>query len=77
MKMDLKETAINTRNWVDLAEDRDYWRALVNVTLNLRVSEAMELLTFFFFFVLGDSACFNQRLSHSILFSDVLEIRLI
>ena len=24
-------------NWVDSAQDRDYWRALVNVTLHLRV----------------------------------------
>ena len=29
--MDLKEVGINTRNWVDLSQDRDYWRALVNV----------------------------------------------
>ena len=35
IKIDLKETGINTRNWVDLAQDRDYWRALVNVALNL------------------------------------------
>ena len=35
--MDLKELGINTRNWVDLAQSRDYWRALVNATLNLRV----------------------------------------
>ena len=27
----LKEIGINTRNWVDSAQDRDYWRALVNV----------------------------------------------
>ena len=26
--MDLGEININTRNWVDLAQDRDYWRAL-------------------------------------------------
>ena len=32
--MDLKEIGINTRNWVDSAQDRDYWRILVNVTLN-------------------------------------------
>jgi hypothetical protein len=36
--MDLEEIGINTRNWVDLAKDRDYWRALVNSTLNLQVS---------------------------------------
>jgi hypothetical protein len=37
IKMDLKEIGINTRNWVDLAQDRDYWRALVNAALKLRV----------------------------------------
>jgi hypothetical protein len=42
--MDLKEIGINTRNWVDSAHDRDYWRALVNAALNLAVPEAMELL---------------------------------
>ena len=37
IRMDLKEIAINTRKWVDAAKDRDYWRALVNVALNLQV----------------------------------------
>ena len=37
IKMDRKEIGINTRNWVDSAQDRDNWRALVNATLNLRV----------------------------------------
>ena len=35
IRMDLKEIGINTRNWVDLAQGRDYWRAFVNVALNL------------------------------------------
>jgi hypothetical protein len=28
IRMELKEIGINTRNWVDSAQDRDYWRAL-------------------------------------------------
>ena len=35
--MDLKEIDINTRNVVNSAQDRDYWRLLVNETLNIRV----------------------------------------
>ena len=37
IRIDLKEICTNTRNWVDSAEDRDYWRALVNAALNLQV----------------------------------------
>ena len=37
IRMDFKEMGINTKNWVDLAQDRDYWRALANAVLNLRV----------------------------------------
>ena len=29
---------INTRNWVCSAQDKDYWKVLVNAALNLRVS---------------------------------------
>ena len=36
--MELEEIGIRTRNWVDSAQDRDYWRALVNAALNLWVS---------------------------------------
>ena len=35
IRMDLKELGINTRNRVHSAQDRDYWRAHVNVALNL------------------------------------------
>ena len=37
IRMDLKEKGINRRNWVNLAQDRDYWRALVNAALYLRI----------------------------------------
>jgi hypothetical protein len=43
--MDLKEMGINTRNPVDSVKDRDYWRALVNAVLNLRVPEYMEFFS--------------------------------
>ena len=38
IRMDLKEIGINMRNLDDSAQDRDYWRALVNVALNPWVS---------------------------------------
>ena len=38
IRMYHKEIGTNTRNWVDSAQDRDYWRALVNAALNLHVN---------------------------------------
>ena len=37
IRMDLEEKGINECKWVDSDQDRDYWRALVNAALNLRV----------------------------------------
>ena len=37
IRMVLEEIGINAGNWVDSAQDKDYWRALVNAALNLRV----------------------------------------
>ena len=37
IRMDLEEIGINAGNWVDSAQDRNYWRDFVNATLNLRV----------------------------------------
>ena len=36
--MDLEEIGINAENWVDSSQDKDYWRALENAALNLRVA---------------------------------------
>ena len=36
-RWELEEIGINAGNWVDSAQDRNYWRALVNAALNLRV----------------------------------------
>ena len=37
IRMDLNEVGTNTRNLVDSAQDRDYWKVLVNVALHLLV----------------------------------------
>ena len=37
IRIGLTEMGINMRNRVDLALDRDYWMAIVNAALNLRV----------------------------------------
>jgi hypothetical protein len=38
IKTDLRESGRDGVDWVNLAQDRDYWRALVNTVMNLRVS---------------------------------------
>jgi hypothetical protein len=38
IKMDLREIGWDGVDWIDVAQDRDQWRALVNAVMNLRVS---------------------------------------
>jgi hypothetical protein len=35
--MDIREVGWEDMNWIDLAQDRDRWWALVNAVMNLRV----------------------------------------
>jgi hypothetical protein len=44
IKIDLREIGWDDMDWVDLAQDRDQWRALVNTLMNLRVPQNAEKL---------------------------------
>jgi hypothetical protein len=35
--MDLREKGCGGMDWIDLAQDRDQWRVIVNTVMNLRV----------------------------------------
>jgi hypothetical protein len=37
IKMGLREVGWGCMDWINLAQDRDRWRALVNAVMNLRV----------------------------------------
>ena len=37
IQMDIQEIGCGGMDWIKLAQDRDRWRALVNVAMNLRV----------------------------------------
>ena len=37
LKMNLQKVGCGSRDWIELAQDRDRWRGLVSAVMNLRV----------------------------------------
>jgi hypothetical protein len=44
IKMDFREILWGGMDWIDLAQDRDQGRALVNTIINLRVPQIIRIL---------------------------------
>ena len=36
IKIDLRELSLEVMDWIDVAQDRDRWQAVVNAVMNLR-----------------------------------------
>jgi hypothetical protein len=41
IKMDLRHVGWEGIDWIDLAEDRDSWRAVVNTVMNFRLHKML------------------------------------
>ena len=50
----LTEIDANTKNWVESAKTRDYWRTLVNAALNLRVPQNIAYVNFIRYFLISN-----------------------
>jgi hypothetical protein len=44
IKVDLQEMGGGCGDWMELAQDRDRWRAIVNTVMNLRIPKMRGIL---------------------------------
>jgi hypothetical protein len=62
IKMDLREVGCGGADWIDLAQDRDRWRALVYTVMNLRVPQNVG----YFLSSLGHFSFSGRTLLHGV-----------
>jgi hypothetical protein len=57
IRMDLRETGLGVVDWIRLAQDTDYWRAVVSVVMNYSGSCATELVRYVRDLLLHQTKC--------------------
>jgi hypothetical protein len=56
IRMDIREIGLGSVEWIQLAQDRDRWRALVNMAINHQFLQMTEN-----FLASWRSVCFSER----------------
>jgi hypothetical protein len=56
IKMDLREIGSGSVDWIQLAQDRDQWRAVVSTVMNLRVLAPRSYLVMVVRKICGDAS---------------------
>jgi hypothetical protein len=67
IRMDLREIGWGSVEWIQLAQDRDRWLAIVNTVMNLRVLAPRSLLVCFFVCLLIAHLCQNIAFTNDVM----------
>jgi hypothetical protein len=65
IRVDLRESGGGSVDWIQVAQDRDRWRALVNTVMNLRVlASRSQLVIFHLIFTVDNRYIFLKYVSN-------------
>ncbi|KAJ4441187.1 hypothetical protein ANN_11038 [Periplaneta americana] len=65
IKMGLREVGYDDRDWINLAQDRDHWRAYVRTAMNLRTDDSKDRSTDLRHSVVADISCLPTLAVHA------------
>jgi hypothetical protein len=72
IRMDLRENGWGSVDWIQLAQDRDLWRALVNTVMNLLVLAPRSEFIYIYIYIYKIIKFLNKQ--NKILYSNILSL---